>query len=78
MLIQNAFYLYYYSKTVNREKMNNIVVKIESGRIKGQVEVDYNGENYYSFKGIPYAKAPLGKLRFKVSNNFELRQCIYL
>ena len=41
-------------------------VKTEKGSIKG-VRVDHDfGQYYYSFRGIRYAKAPVGKLRFKV------------
>jgi len=40
-------------------------VKTDKGSIKG-VRVDHDfGQYYYSFRGIRYAKAPVGKLRFK-------------
>lgn len=44
------------------------IVKIKLGQLRGTVNEDVNGESYYSFKGIPYAKPPVGKLRFKVIN----------
>lgn len=43
----------------------NPVVTIENGTLKGSIETDYQGKSYYSFQGIPYAKAPIGELRFK-------------
>lgn len=43
-----------------------INVKTSKGQVKGsRVDHDY-GQYFYAFKGIPYAKAPVGKLRFKV------------
>ncbi|CAH2107814.1 unnamed protein product [Euphydryas editha] len=43
----------------------NPVVLIKSGKIQGAVKYLLNGSKYYSFKGIPYAQPPVGKLRFK-------------
>ncbi|XP_038214494.1 juvenile hormone esterase-like isoform X1 [Zerene cesonia] len=40
------------------------VVKVEQGMLKGAVCIA-DAENYYAYKGIPYAKPPIGKLRFK-------------
>ncbi|CAH2107817.1 unnamed protein product [Euphydryas editha] len=45
--------------------MNNPVVLISSGKIRGTVVSLLDGSKYYSFKGIPYAQPPVGKLRFK-------------
>ena len=43
-----------------------ITVKGEKGAIKG-VRIDHDfGQYFYAFRGIRYAKAPVGKLRFKV------------
>jgi len=42
-----------------------ITVKGEKGAIKG-VRIDHDfGQYFYAFRGIRYAKAPVGKLRFK-------------
>lgn len=51
----------------NQETMTEPVVQIQQGKLKGRIAQDYKGNNYYSFQGIPYAKPPIGELRFKVS-----------
>lgn len=42
------------------------VVTVQQGKLKGKTGTDYCGGKYFSFQGIPYAKPPLGELRFKV------------
>lgn len=38
------------------------------GKIRGKRDITWiNNEVFYSFKGIPYAKTPIGNLRLKVS-----------
>lgn len=44
-----------------------LLVKTEYGELMGAACSGV--ENYIAFKGIPYAKPPLGELRFKVSND---------
>lgn len=44
------------------------LVETEYGTLNGIIS-DNNGEKYIAFKGIPYAKPPIGNLRFKVSIN---------
>lgn len=46
--------------------MENPIVKIEQGQLRGVAEKNLNGKSYFAFRGIPYAKPPLGNLRFKV------------
>lgn len=42
------------------------IVQTDSGRVKGTHETTLLGQREYSaFRGIPYAKAPIGPLRFK-------------
>lgn len=41
-------------------------VQIEQGKLRGVLCENDEGK-YLAFKGIPYAKSPVGKLRFKVS-----------
>ncbi|XP_023937851.2 juvenile hormone esterase isoform X2 [Bicyclus anynana] len=43
----------------------NPIVTVKEGSLCGTVNKLYNGVNYYSFKGIPYAQPPVGRLRFK-------------
>lgn len=43
------------------------ILHIENGPICGYVDKNSDG-TYYKFKSIPYAKPPVGDLRFKVSN----------
>ncbi|KAG5882682.1 hypothetical protein JTB14_019683 [Gonioctena quinquepunctata] len=43
----------------------DILVTVEEGRVRGKIQKDYHGGKFYSFSGIPYAKAPIGELRFK-------------
>ncbi|XP_026751915.2 juvenile hormone esterase-like isoform X2 [Galleria mellonella] len=40
------------------------LVTIEQGALQGMV-CDHDGRTYVAFNGIPYAKPPIGKLRFK-------------
>lgn len=46
--------------------MAEVTVTVEQGKLKGKTGTDFSGNLYYSFQGIPFAKPPLGKLRFKV------------
>lgn len=43
-----------------------LTLKIEQGQIRGKVLQDSEGKKFYGFQGIPYAKPPVGELRFKV------------
>ena len=44
-----------------------VVVKTEKGSIKGaSKDIDSGKKSFYEFKGIHYAKAPTGPLRFMV------------
>lgn len=44
---------------------NSEIVETEYGPIKGVKKPSVLGRNYFNFQGIPYMKAPLGKLRFR-------------
>lgn len=51
------------------EKLGEIVLT-ESGRVRGcQQYTLFHNKPYYAFKGIRYAKPPLGKLKLKVSHH---------
>lgn len=44
------------------------IIKTKNGPIRGLRKITLLKKiPYYSFKGIPYAKPPIGDLRFKVS-----------
>lgn len=43
------------------------VVQTNYGPVQGALNVTlFDNKRYYSFRGIPFAKPPLGQLRFKV------------
>lgn len=48
-------------------------INTKSGRIRGkQNQTLFEKIPYFSFRGIPFAEAPIGKLRFKVKTNLNL------
>lgn len=46
---------------------NRVVVNVREGKLIGIIDENIHGGNYIAFRGIPYAKPPVGELRFKVS-----------
>lgn len=55
--------------------MEEVIVSVVQGKLKGKISTDYAGNKFYSFQGIPYAKPPVGNLRFKVifqNQNFPI------
>ena len=59
---------------------NIVIVKTETGSIQGIRKESILGGEYLSFQKIPYAEAPVGALRFRVSafRLFLLSQCKYM
>mgnify|MGYP003623304914 CR=1 FL=1 len=51
-------------------QLETVTVTSEQGELRGKVATTVRGLEYYSFQGIPYAKAPVGPLRFKVRDIF--------
>ncbi|KAK9746439.1 Carboxylesterase family [Popillia japonica] len=45
--------------------MSDCVVNTFYGKLRGKTLLDIKGSVFYGFQGIPYAKPPLGNLRFK-------------
>nr|AHJ81348.1 carboxylesterase [Locusta migratoria] len=45
---------------------NAPVVQIEQGKVVGTTMVSRKGKQFYAYLGIPYARPPVGKLRFQV------------
>lgn len=43
-----------------------LIVETTYGPVFGSKRTSILGDDFYSFRGIPYAKPPLGDLRFKV------------
>lgn len=50
--------------------MRDLIVETRVGKLRGKKETACNGTEYFSFNGIPYAKPPVGELRFRVSIPF--------
>ncbi|KAG6451453.1 hypothetical protein O3G_MSEX007157 [Manduca sexta] len=44
--------------------MSDLIVEVQEGKLRGLISRTDNDFVYYTFKGIPYAKPPLGELRF--------------
>uniref|UniRef100_V5G2A7 Carboxylic ester hydrolase n=1 Tax=Anoplophora glabripennis TaxID=217634 RepID=V5G2A7_ANOGL len=51
--------------------MTEPLVTVKQGQLRGKKEQDYHGGTFYRFSGIPYAKAPVGELRFKAPQPAE-------
>ncbi|XP_072396452.1 carboxylic ester hydrolase-like [Diabrotica undecimpunctata] len=69
--------LYLFGKVLNQDNSENLKktytkLKIEDGYVKGtQGTTRGKGTPYYAFLGIPYAKPPLGDLRFEAPQKNE-------
>ena len=48
-----------------------VVVKTSLGSVKGYTDQTIHGRRLNGFKGLPYAKPPIGELRFKVTFSFK-------
>lgn len=57
---------YISTNSIRNEMSLTQIVKTTHGLVKGLVREGLRGGTIYSFQGIPYAKPPLGDLRFKV------------
>lgn len=51
--------------------MDTVDVVVRQGTLRGIVEKNDYGGRYVAFRGVPYAKPPVGELRFKVSSNLD-------
>lgn len=57
-VLTSDFYQYFFHE--------DVIIHVNSGRVRGyKISTSY-GYKYYNFLGIPYAKPPVGNLRFKV------------
>ncbi|KAL0882899.1 hypothetical protein ABMA27_016408 [Loxostege sticticalis] len=50
---------------------SNPVVRVAHGILQGVWKVSTNGRTYASFQGIPYARPPVGKYRFREPQNLK-------
>lgn len=58
--------------------MADLEVTVEQGKLRGcQLKTD-NDFLYNAFLGIPYAKPPVGNLRFRVSEKIKIFKFIIL
>lgn len=46
----------------------SVTVKVNQGILRGAKSVTKNGFKYFEFLSVPYAKPPIGELRFQVSS----------
>lgn len=64
-------------KIIRRKALNDVffrglrnmatpTVEISEGQLRGKFLEDLDGNKFYAFLGVPYAKPPVGDLRFKV------------
>lgn len=44
------------------------IVSVQQGKLSGKNCKTSNNTPFYAYKSIPYAKPPVGELRFSVSN----------
>lgn len=66
------------SKHTDENNVEFCSIETESGFVRGkQNRTLYGKKPFYSFRGIPYAKPPVGNLRFKV-NCFEEFEKIFV
>ncbi|KAG6440817.1 hypothetical protein O3G_MSEX001463 [Manduca sexta] len=57
--------IYIFCGSLGTAQHTNMKVQVEQGWLEGEKLESVTGDSYYSFKGIPYAEPPVGKLRFK-------------
>ena len=55
------------NEQLRKRKPETEVIETPAGRIQGSVSTSRDGREYYEFLGIPYAKPPVGELRFEVN-----------
>ena len=64
--IRLDIYINFLSLAVRNMSSSTIVVETKSGLVRGYKKNSSSGRGFFSFRGIPYAQAPIGKLRFQM------------
>ncbi len=42
------------------------VIELSTGKVQGLISISRDGREFHDFRGLPYAEAPVGDLRFEV------------
>lgn len=53
------------------KELSDLVLTTALGKIRGTLLTSQAGRNFYAFRGVRYAKAPVGELRFKPAEPVE-------
>lgn len=61
-----ALIFYYVADRKFSKKPRTKIFRITPGKIQGVISISREGREYHEFVAIPYAKPPIGKLRFEV------------
>lgn len=69
LLVEHSFSVLNNRVQVNVPKLGRIMGSIEIIGEDDGVEANERDRSYYSFKGVPFAKPPLGDLRWKVTGH---------
>lgn len=59
------------------QNMASPIVEISHGQLRGTLFDNLEGNKFCAFLGIPYAKPPVGNLRFKVRYNKKHRRVAF-
>lgn len=66
-LIMALFFRHIVSMMILKDTITDPIVAIPSlGQVRGSFLISVNGRQFLAFRGIPYAKPPVGNLRFEV------------
>jgi hypothetical protein len=57
---------YLYSQSGKTPEWECPIVNTSLGRLQGLTSFSRDGREYFDFRGIPYARPPVGELRFEV------------
>lgn len=67
VLLNIAYILFVSLLAFTNSQVEDIEVRAKEGTLKGTLLKSRNGKNYRAFYGIPFAKPPIGDLRFEVN-----------